>query len=131
MVGLPFFFPTFVGGGTESPSRLISHSLQHGGFSLGKRCLRSKSQSENRSNKSSLYTIGRREVAMSDEDDMSEDRDLEEETDEESEEHVSEEIEEREEEKESETERESELKARQREGAQKTQSGKKPLRTKR
>jgi hypothetical protein len=76
-------------------------------------------------------TIGRIEVAMSSEDDMSEDRDLEEETDEESDEHVSEEIEEREEEKESETVSESELKARQREGAQKTQSGKKPARTKR
>ena len=70
-------------------------------------------------------------VAMSSEDDMSEDRDLEEETNEESEEHVSEEIEEREEEKESETERESEIKAREREKkrVQKALTGSKPVRT--
>ena len=131
MVGLPFFFSTFVGGSTESLRRGSFRTAPSMGIQSGKRCLRSKSQSENRSNKSSLDTIGRSEVAMSSEDDMSEDRDLEEETDEESDEHVSEEIEEREEVKEEETERESEIKARERERVQKGQSGKKPVQTKR
>ena len=88
-------------------------------------------QDENRATNHSCALSGVEWVAMSSEDDMSEDRELEEETDEESEEHVSEEIEEREEEKESETERESELKSRGRgkESVQKAQSGKKPGQT--